>query len=49
MLIAIPRESCAGETRVAATPKRVEQLIGLGYEVLVVALRMVIMARSGRA
>ncbi|HEU5265261.1 MAG TPA: hypothetical protein VFU35_01125, partial [Jatrophihabitans sp.] len=29
------RESSPGETRVAATPKTVEQLRGLGYEVLV--------------
>jgi len=35
VLIGIPRESSAGETRVSATPKTVEQLIGLGYEVLV--------------
>ena len=30
MLIGVPRESRPGETRVAATPKTVEQLIGLG-------------------
>ncbi|MEI6363524.1 MAG: Re/Si-specific NAD(P)(+) transhydrogenase subunit alpha [Actinomycetes bacterium] len=35
MLIGVPRESRPGETRVAATPKTVEQLTGLGYEVLV--------------
>ena len=35
MLIGVPRESRPGETRVAATPKTVEQLIGLGYDVLV--------------
>ncbi|MGN6609170.1 MAG: Re/Si-specific NAD(P)(+) transhydrogenase subunit alpha [Jatrophihabitans sp.] len=35
MLIGVPGESKAGETRVAATPKTVEQLIKLGYEVLV--------------
>ncbi|MCX6432054.1 MAG: Re/Si-specific NAD(P)(+) transhydrogenase subunit alpha [Actinobacteria bacterium] len=35
MLIGVPAESRPGETRVAATPKTVEQLIGLGYDVLV--------------
>jgi NAD(P) transhydrogenase subunit alpha len=33
--IGVPLESLAGETRVAATPKTVEQLIGLGYAVFV--------------
>jgi NAD(P) transhydrogenase subunit alpha len=33
--IGVVRESAGGETRVAATPKTVEQLIGLGYEVAV--------------
>jgi NAD(P) transhydrogenase subunit alpha len=33
--IGVTRESKAGETRVAATPKTVEQLIGLGYEVTI--------------
>ncbi|MET0901028.1 MAG: Re/Si-specific NAD(P)(+) transhydrogenase subunit alpha [Mycobacterium sp.] len=35
MIIGIPRESLAGETRVAATPQTVGQLIKLGYTVLV--------------
>ncbi|MEO7268604.1 MAG: Re/Si-specific NAD(P)(+) transhydrogenase subunit alpha [Knoellia sp.] len=35
MRIGVPLESLAGETRVAATPKTVEQLIGLGYAVFV--------------
>ncbi len=35
VLIGVPRESKAGERRVAATPKTVEQLIKLGYEVVV--------------
>jgi NAD(P) transhydrogenase subunit alpha len=35
MRIGIPREAQAGETRVAATPNTVEQLIKLGYEVVV--------------
>ena len=35
MRIGVPRESRAGETRVAATPATVKQLIGLGYEVTV--------------
>ncbi|WP_066565685.1 Re/Si-specific NAD(P)(+) transhydrogenase subunit alpha [Snodgrassella sp. CFCC 13594] len=35
MKIGIPRESLSGETRVAATPKTVAQLIKLGYEVVV--------------
>ena len=37
MLIAVPRESRPGETRVAATPTTVTQLVGLGYEVVVEA------------
>lgn len=35
MQIGIPRETRARETRVAATPKTVEQLVGLGYDVVV--------------
>src|ERR1043166_1568419 len=35
MQIGIPRESHAGETRVAATPQTVGQLIKLGYTVVV--------------
>ena len=35
MLIGIPRESLPGETRVAATPQTVGQLIKLGYTVVV--------------
>ncbi len=35
MQIGVPRETSPGETRVAATPKTVGQLIGLGYDVLV--------------
>src|SRR4051794_11970709 len=35
MIIGIPRESLPGETRVAATPQTVGQLIKLGYEVLI--------------
>ncbi|EPH05966.1 NAD(P)(+) transhydrogenase (AB-specific), alpha subunit [Propionibacterium sp. oral taxon 192 str. F0372] len=35
MRIGIPRESLPGENRVAATPATVEQLIKLGYEVVV--------------
>lgn len=35
MRIGVPAESRPGETRVAATPKTVGQLIGLGYEVAV--------------
>ncbi|WP_163645583.1 Re/Si-specific NAD(P)(+) transhydrogenase subunit alpha [Mycolicibacterium confluentis] len=35
MIIGIPRESLPGETRVAATPATVAQLIKLGYSVLV--------------
>ena len=35
MLIGVPRESRPGETRVAATPKTVEQLTALGYDVLI--------------
>ncbi|MFT4082626.1 MAG: Re/Si-specific NAD(P)(+) transhydrogenase subunit alpha [Nocardioides sp.] len=37
MLIGVTRESKPGETRVAATPATVAQLIGLGYEVVVEA------------
>src|SRR5699024_6934844 len=33
--IGIPKETLAGETRVAATPKTVSQLIDLGFEVFV--------------
>jgi NAD(P) transhydrogenase subunit alpha len=35
MIIGIPRESLPGETRVAATPQTVGQLLKLGYEVVV--------------
>lgn len=35
MLIGIPRETLSGETRVAATPKSVEQLRKLGFEVCI--------------
>lgn len=35
MQIGVPREILAGETRVAATPKTVEQLIKLGFDVSV--------------
>ncbi|MFW3168539.1 Re/Si-specific NAD(P)(+) transhydrogenase subunit alpha [Geodermatophilus sp. CPCC 206100] len=35
MLIGVPRESRPGETRVAATPATVRQLLALGYAVLV--------------
>jgi NAD(P) transhydrogenase subunit alpha len=35
MQIGIPKESAAQETRVAATPKSVAQLISLGYEVVI--------------
>src|SRR5664280_747828 len=35
MLIGIPKESQAHETRVAATPKTVEQIKGLGFDVVV--------------
>jgi NAD(P) transhydrogenase subunit alpha len=35
MLIGVPRETNAGETRVAATPATVRQLVRLGYDVLV--------------
>lgn len=35
MLIGVPRETRPGETRVATTPKHVEQLRGLGYDVIV--------------
>ncbi len=34
-VIGVPAETVAGETRVAATPKTVQQLRGLGYRVLV--------------
>ena len=34
MLIGVARETQRGETRVAATPKTVEQLRGLGYDVV---------------
>ncbi|MFI5506420.1 Re/Si-specific NAD(P)(+) transhydrogenase subunit alpha [Mycobacterium sp. NPDC051804] len=37
MIIGIPRESLAGETRVAATPQTVGQLLKLGYSVVVEA------------
>ncbi|MCE5288382.1 MAG: Re/Si-specific NAD(P)(+) transhydrogenase subunit alpha [Nocardiaceae bacterium] len=37
MIIGIPRESLPGETRVAATPATTEQLIKLGYDVIVEA------------
>ncbi len=37
MIIGIPKESLPGETRVAATPQTVGQLIKLGYQVLVEA------------
>jgi H+-translocating NAD(P) transhydrogenase subunit alpha len=37
MIIGIPRESLPGETRVAATPQTVGQLIKLGYDVVVQA------------
>ena len=35
MIIGIPRETHAGETRVAATPATVGQIIKLGYDVVV--------------
>lgn len=35
MRIGVPRETRPGETRVAATPKTVEQIRGLGYDVMV--------------
>ena len=35
MLIGIPKEPMVGETRVAATPKTVEQLIKLGFDVCI--------------
>ncbi|MDZ4236360.1 MAG: NAD(P)(+) transhydrogenase (Re/Si-specific) subunit alpha, partial [Dietzia sp.] len=35
MIIGIPKESLPGETRVAATPQTVGQLIKLGYDVVV--------------
>ena len=37
MRIGVPREAQAGETRVAATPNTVEQLVKLGYDVVVQA------------
>ena len=37
MRVGVPAESSPGESRVAATPKTVGQLIGLGYDVLVEA------------
>ncbi len=37
MIIGIPRESLPGETRVAATPQTVGQLLKLGYDVVVEA------------
>jgi NAD(P) transhydrogenase subunit alpha len=37
MRIGIPKESLAGENRVAATPKTVPQLVKLGYDVVVEA------------
>ncbi|MGO4596773.1 Re/Si-specific NAD(P)(+) transhydrogenase subunit alpha [Terrabacter sp. 2RAF25] len=37
MLIGVPRETRARETRVAATPATVEKLVGLGYDVAVEA------------
>ena len=36
-VVGVVRESLAGETRVAATPPTVAQLIDLGYEVVVEA------------
>ncbi len=35
MQIGVPREILAGETRVAASPKSVEQLIKLGFDVAI--------------
>lgn len=35
MLIGVPRELLDGETRVAATPKTVEQIKKLGFDVLI--------------
>lgn len=35
MQIGVPRELLAGETRVAASPSSVEQLIKLGFDVVV--------------
>ena len=35
MLIGVPREMLYGETRVAATPKTVEQIKKLGFDVLI--------------
>ena len=35
MKIVIPKETRAGETRVAASPQVVQKLVGLGYDVAV--------------
>ncbi|MCG6336524.1 hypothetical protein K6U57_08620, partial [Vibrio alginolyticus] len=35
MQIGVPKEILAGETRVAASPSSVEQLIKLGFEVVI--------------
>ncbi|MCV5753706.1 hypothetical protein OFN51_33430, partial [Escherichia coli] len=35
MQIGVPREILAGESRVAASPKSVEQLIKLGFDVVI--------------
>ena len=35
MRLGVPKESRAGETRVAATPKTVERLVKLGYDVVI--------------
>ena len=35
MLIGVPRELLDGETRVAATPKTVEQIKKLGFDVII--------------
>ncbi len=40
MRIGIPRERLTNETRVAATPKTVEQLLKLGFTVAVEAARV---------
>ncbi|MEO8889710.1 MAG: Re/Si-specific NAD(P)(+) transhydrogenase subunit alpha, partial [Jatrophihabitantaceae bacterium] len=37
LLIGVTRESLPGETRVAATPATVKQLVGLGYDVVIEA------------
>ena len=39
MLIGVVRESAPGETRVAATPTTVGQLIALGYDVVIEGAR----------